>query len=45
MVEHKGIANLKVVWEESFGISPRDRIGFLPAFHSTLRFGKYSWLY
>nr|WP_313778800.1 AMP-binding protein [Paenibacillus larvae] len=22
MVEHKGIANLKVVWEESFGISP-----------------------
>ncbi|MEV2381112.1 amino acid adenylation domain-containing protein [Paenibacillus larvae] len=28
MVEHKGIANLKVVWEESFGISPRDRIGF-----------------
>jgi amino acid adenylation domain-containing protein/non-ribosomal peptide synthase protein (TIGR01720 family) len=28
MVEHKGIANLKVVWEESFGISPQDRIGF-----------------
>ncbi|MBN3526498.1 amino acid adenylation domain-containing protein [Paenibacillus apiarius] len=27
LLEHKGIANLKVFWEEAFGITPQDRMG------------------